>query len=851
MRKYVVMLLLLCMCGGVSLAQTMSDEEVITYVMEAQSSGMAQTDIVKNLLRKGVTMDQVNRIKSKYGEGGNGVVGDNATAKKVRTRNKPTKGNVRENMLKDANGNPMPSSKEGGSFMMGDMSEEEMMLEGLDFAFQDSTEMKRTEKSGKKEIFGHRIFKNKSLSFEPNLNIPTPANYRMGPGDEVIVDIWGASQNTIQETISPDGAILIEGLGPVYLNGMTVEEANSYLKDELKKIYSSVFDNESASGIKLTLGQIRTIQVNVMGEVENPGTYTLSSFATVFHALYQAGGMNEIGTMRAVKVYRANKLIATLDIYDYILNGQMKGDIRLADDDVIVVGTYESLVNVAGKVKRPMYYEMKRDENLATLLQYAGGFAGDAYRKSVRLVRKAGREHEIYNIDEADFGTFPVLDGDSLNIDSVLPRFSNMVEVKGAVYRTGMYQMNGRITTVRELIEAADGVTPDAFVNRAVLHRKGEDFSLEIIPVDVKGIMAGTAADITLRNEDILMIPTVQDVQEERQLSIHGEVNYPGTYVYAANSTLEDLVLQAGGLKDAASTMRVEVARRIKDSSGQPGEVAKTYQFSLRDGFVVSGESGFLLEPFDEVYVRRNPGYQEQKNVMIEGEILYPGKYVMAKKNYRLSELIAAAGGVTDEAYVKGARLVRKYTPEELDVIKRELRMAKLNAEEDPTATRTGMGKDLQEIKDSIDLEIMELCMDYNVGIELDKALANPGSTYDPVLREGDRIVVPQYINTVKIFGSVNQPNAVTYVEGEKVDYYVQQAGGYTKKAWKKRAYVMYANGTMAKVKGGGKKVIQPGCKIIIPEKTGKTGLKTSEILSIGTTTASLATMVATVLLNR
>lgn len=851
MRKYFVLLLLLFVCGGVSFAQTMTDEEVISYVMESQSKGMAQTDIVKNLLRRGVTMDQVNRIKAKYGEGGNEVVGDNTTAKKVRTRNKPTKGTARDNMLKDADGKSVVSSKEGGFSSMAELSEEEMMLEGLSFAMQDSTDMeKEPEPKNKKEIFGHRIFKNKSLSFEPNLNIATPANYRMGPGDEVIIDIWGDSQTTIQETISPDGAIQVEGYGPLYLNGMTIKEANGYVQSELGRIYG-ISGDEPSSQIKITLGQIRTIQVNVMGEVENPGTYTLSSFATVFHALYQAGGMNEIGTMRAVKVYRANKLIATLDIYDYILNGQMQGDIRLVDDDVIMVGTYESLVNVVGKVKRPMYYEMKRDENLATVLQYAGGFAGDAYKKSVRLIRKGMREQQIYNVDEADFSSFVVLDGDSLNIDSALTRFSNMVEVKGAVYRTGMYQMDGRINTVRALIEAADGITPDAFVNRAVLHRKGEDFSLEIIPVDVKGIMAGTAADITLRNEDVLFIPTVMDVQEERQLSIHGEVNYPGTYMFAANTTLEDLVLQAGGLKDAASVVRVEVARRIKDASGQPGETAKTFTFSLRDGFVVSGESGFVLEPFDEVYVRRSPGYQEQQHVTVEGEVLYPGKYVMAKKNYRLSELLNAAGGVTDEAFVKGAQLVRKYTPEEIEVLKRELRFAKLNAEEDPTAARTGMGKSLDEIKDSIDLEIMELCMDYRVAIELDKALANPGSTYDPVLREGDHIVIPQYVNTVKILGSVNQPNAVTFVEGEKIDYYIEQAGGYAQKAWKKRAYVVYANGTMAKVKGGGKNVIQPGCKVIVPEKNGKTGLKTSEILSIGTTTASLATMVATVLLNR
>jgi len=828
MRKYLVMLLLLVVCGGTSLAQTMSDEQVVEYVLQQQEKGMSQNDIVKNLIRRGVTMEQVNRLKAKYSKQEKGVVGNTDIYKKVRTRNKPETDIKRDYMLKSA------KSQTGQSTVKkpGELTEEERMLQELSFIMPDSLDlyMEMNKEEPKKKIFGRNIFSNKQLSFEPNLNIATPANYRLGPGDEVIIDIWGASQNTIQETISPDGAILVEGLGPVYLNGMTVKEANNYLQTELRKIYSGVSDNESASGIKLTLGQIRTIQVNVMGEVENPGTYTLSSFSTVFHALYQAGGMNEIGTMRAVKVYRDNQLLATLDIYDYILNGAMKQDIRLMDDDVIVVGTYDCLVNIAGKVKRPMFYEMKRDESVGSLLEFAGGFAGDAYTKNVRLVRKSGRDYQIFNVDELDFSSFHLMDGDSLNVDSVIPKFSNMVEIKGAVFRPGMYQIGNRVTTVGELIQAAEGTMGDAFVNRAVLHRKREDLSLEVISINVKGILDGSVADILLHNEDVLMIPSITDIQEEQVVSIHGEVAFPGTYVYAANTTLEDLILQAGGLNEAASTARVDIARRIKRSGATTSnnETAETFTFSLVDGFVVNGESAFVLEPFDEIYVRRSPGYYEQQNVKIEGEILFPGTYALTKKNYRLSELITAAGGLTDEAYVRGARLERTMTPEEQVRMKAALRMSKLG-------------------NDSIDVDKLDLGSTYNVGIELDKALASPGSEIDVVLREGDRIVVPQYLNTVKINGEVMYPNTVSFIDGKKVKHYIEQSGGYTSNAKKSQAYIVYMNGTIARVKGRGKNIVQPGCEIIVPAKPDRKGLSLPEIMSIGTSTASLATMIATI----
>ena len=823
MRRYALALLVFVAGSATVLAQTMSDEQVIEYILQEQDKGTSQTQIIKQLVSRGVTMEQVNRLKAKYGQQAKGVVGNTEILKKVRTRQK-----LELSTPQQAQRDYMIKSADDKSKQAGKLSQEQMMLEGLDFIMPDTLDLynEMYAKESSKKIFGHDIFSNKNLSFEPNLNIATPQNYRLGPGDEVIVDVWGASQNTIQETISPDGAIQVDGVGPVYLSGMTVKEANEYLKSELGTIYS-----DPDTQLKLTVGQIRGIQVNVMGEVENPGTYTLSSFATVFHALYQAGGMNEIGTLRSVKVYRNNQLLATLDIYDYILNGKMADDVRLMDDDVIVVGTYECLVNVAGKVKRPMFYEMKRNESVATLLDYAGGFTGDAYTKNVRLIRKSGREYQIYNVDELDFNTFQLMDGDSLNIDSVLPRFSNMVELKGAVYRPGMYQIGGRITTVRQLIEAAEGTMGDAFLNRAVLHRKREDFSLEVISINIKGVMDGTVADIALQNEDVLMIPSIHDIREERVLAIHGEVLFPGTYVYAANTTLEDLILQAGGLKEAASTVRVDVARRIKDATATKdrNETAETYNFSLRDGFVVDGEAGFILEPYDEVYVRRSPGYQEQQNLKVEGEVLFPGTYVLAKKNYRLSELIEAVGGLTHEAYVKGARLERQMTMEEQVRMKAALRASKLGG------------------KDSIDIDKLDLSTTYSVGIELDKALEDPGSEQDVVLREGDRLVVPQYINTVKINGEVMYPNTVSYLKGKKLKHYIEQSGGYSSNAKKSQTYIVYMNGTIARAKGGGKDLIQPGCEIIVPTKPDRKGLSLPEILSIGTSTASLATMIATI----
>lgn len=624
----------------------------------------------------------------------------------------------------------------------------------------------------------------------------------------------------------------IENLGPVYLSGKTVKEANNYLKNEFAKIYAGVTGETPNTQIKLTLGEIRSIQVNVMGEVVVPGTYTLSSFASVFHALYWAGGVNKIGSLRSIKVIRDGETVADVDIYDFIMEGRLKDDIRLQDGDVILVNPYQTLVQILGKVKRPMYYEMKPTETIATLLKYAGGFTGDAYKKAIRLVRKSGREHQIFNIDEMDYSVFRVEDGDVLTVDSVLDRFENRVEVRGAVYREGLYQLSGEVNTVKQLIKKAEGVRGDAFLNRAVISREYDDLTREMIAIDLKGLLNGFVADIPLQKNDILFIPSVQDLREETTVAIHGEVADPGTYLYADKMTVEDLILQAGGLLEAAATTRVEVSRRVKDpkSTVFSGTIGQNFSFDLKDGLLVGEGSGsFHLEPFDEVYIRKSPAYHRQQTVTVAGEVLFSGNYALSKKNERLSDLITKAGGISSDAYAKGARLLRKMSEEELRRKEDVLRMAQM----------TSGG-------DSISVKKLDLSDTYSVGINLEKALQNPGSDYDMVLREGDMLYVPEYVSTVKISGAVMYPNTVLYKAGEGWKYYVNQAGGFGNDARKRRAYVVHMNGTVSRLKSGGAKEIEPGCEIIVPSKDPKKKMSPAEIIGMGTSAASLATMIAT-----
>ena len=621
--------------------------------------------------------------------------------------------------------------------------------------------------------------------------------------------------------ISPEGFVHVEGFGPVKVGGLTIAQANSQLRKTLGRFFKE-------SEIVLTVGQTKAITVNVMGEVMHPGTYTLSAFATVFHALYMAGGANDIGTLRAIKVYRDNRLISTIDLYDFILNGKLAGNVRLASNDVIVVGPYESLVQISGKVKRPMYYEMRPTESVATLLAYSGGFTGDAYRDHIRLIRKNSGQKEVFSINEFEAETFRVADGDSLFVDSVLDRYANMVEIKGAVFRPGMYQAGNQITTVRQLIEQAGGLTEDAFLARAVMHRRKKDRSLEVLPIALGQVMNHELPDITLRNEDVLYIPSLKDIQDEKKLSIYGEVYYPGVYHFADNTTVEDLILQAGGLKDAASLVKVDVSRRLRNAKAEETSsvIAETFSFALKDGFVVEGTPGFVLQPFDEVFVRKSPGYVEQNHVTIEGEVAFEGIYTLSNKGQRLSDLLEMAGGLTQEAYPKGARLIRTLT--------------------DAERLKQQSMKKFIVSKDSAELRKFDLNQVRYVGINLDKAIEHKGSDeWDLVLQDGDKLIIPQYTNTVTINGEVLYPNTVAYMPGQGLDYYINQAGGFSVKARRKKVFAVNLNGTVTRVRRS--KDIQPGCEIVVPTKEErKRAVSLTEILSIGTTAAALGTMIST-----
>lgn len=857
MKRFIIAILMSVLIPMSIMAQSsMTDDQVMKFIVKEHNAGTPQSQIVTKLMQNGVNIEQIRRVKKKYeraakDQGLGQVSGTTGSKNDTRLRSngkKKANGDAKDDEYLDDKKSQYDSQnrlkdgrvKDKRSYVFDDTNDEwNDMRDELDEFVPDTAALleKLMMEKTKRKVFGRNIFNNKNLSFEPNMNIATPQNYRLGPGDAVFIDIYGASQKTIECTVSPDGFVTIDGYGPVEVSGLTVSQANAKLRSTLGSRYSS-------SHIKLTVGETRSIMVNVMGEVKAPGTYTLSAFATVFHALYMAGGTNDLGTLRNIKVYRNNRLVTVVDIYDYMLNGKLTGNVRLADNDVIVVGPYDCLVNLTGKVKRPMWYEMKKNESVGSLLKYAGGFTGDAYTKSVRVVRKTGKEYSVYNVDEFDMSSFQVSDEDSVSVDSILDRYSNMVEIKGAVFRPGMYQVGGEINSVRSLLEHADGLREEAFTARAVMHRMKKDRTLEVVPVDVEGILDGKVADVPLQPNDVLFIPTKQEMMEEQTITIHGEVNYPGIYKYASNETLEDFVLQAGGLKNSASTVKVDVARRVMNPKALTNDSisAYTYSFALKDGFVIDGTPGFHLMPFDEVYVRKSPGFSKQQNVVVDGEVMFSGTYTLQRKNTRLSDVIKAAGGVNDRGYAAGATLVRKINESERKRLEAARKMALEQYEQVAAEEAAKTGKSV-DIINSERIKKFQIEDTYSVGIELDKAIANPGSDADIVLREGDRIVVPQYTGTVKINGEVMYPNTVGFVKGKKASYYIDQAGGFNNKAKRGQTYIIYMNGMVAKVSHNAKPM--PGCEIVVPAKA-TTKMSIAETMTIGTSVASIATMIAT-----
>jgi len=826
MRK--IFFLSLFLLAGITASAQMTEDQIIKYVQEQQAKGVSQEQIVFDLNKRGVTLQQLQQMREKYekqqstGVLGNTLPSQNQASQDSRNRNveQPFNQHKAQTGFYDTELDNDTRDKA----RMQQMYNESMFL------FVDSIYLLRQSLlPGKKEIYGHNIFKNRNMTFESSANIATPQNYKLGPGDEVIIDVWGASQNSIQQVISPDGNIMVEDLGPVYLNGKTVQEANEYIKKVFAQIYSGLDGDNSNSSIRLSLGQNRSVLVNVMGEVENPGTYQVSSFSTVFNAIYMAGGVTEIGSLRDIRLYRNNKEVAKVDMYDYIMNGRVQDDIRLEDNDAVIVSPHSILVNIDGRVRRPMFYEMKEDESLDKLIGYAGGLESDAYRKDVRVIRMGEFQRQIFTVTKEQQQSFMLSDGDSVYVDSIQLSFSNMAEVRGAVYRAGKFQIDGGITTVRDLIEAAGGLKEEAFPSRALLSRTNPDKTLTNLSLDIIGLMEGRVRDEPLRNNDILFIPSLFDVGEVKTFSVYGEVLFPGDYRYADNTSIEDLILQAGGLKEDASIAKVDVVRHSRDKNAleRSDSITKTFSFKIDENLSIL-DNDFRLMPFDEVYVRRSPGYSVNRRVVVDGEVTFPGYYSLQTSTDRLSDIMSRVGDLSPEAYPEGARLERLITAE-------ERKHMQSIAESLSTNDSITLQRVLRKLAESTT---------YDVGIDLKDAIDNPGSASDIVLREGDRIYIPVFNNTVKINGEVMFSNTTPYVKGKKYKYYIDRAGGFSQNARRRNVYIVYVNGSVAKGKRCSSKQVQPGCEIIVPAKKERDGLKTTEILSLGSTSASLATVV-------
>ena len=734
--KKLVFLILLTAMPLLSSAQGMSDQQVISFIASEAKAGTSQSQIVTKLMSRGVKIDQIRRLRNQYDSQINKAGKASAADGAVMMAAQRMAGNSDQ-----AKGQDLTTAKRGTTGeVYADAAEE---VQDVEHDVQ-ATQGVAPDAQGKR-VFGRDIFRQANPSFQPNENMPIPDTYVLGTGDQVVVDIYGASQNTLVHTISPEGTITVSGYGPIRLSGLTVAAAQAKLRNTIGSRYQS-------SNLRVSVGNTRTIQVNIMGEVRAPGTYHLSAFA-----------------------------------YDYILNGRLAGNIMLQDNDVIQVEPYHSLVGITGNVKRPMFYEMRKDESVATLLKYAGGFTGDAHKKSVRLVRQTGERYQVYNVNEFDMADFKVEDGDAVTVDGMINRYENMVEIKGAVFRPGQFQLGTNINSVKTLVEAAEGLTEDAFTSHAVLHRLKADRSLEVLPIDVQGIMAGTVADVPLQNEDVLFIMTQEDLRQERTLTITGWVMSPGTYEYADNVTIEDLIVMAGGLRDQASLAKVDVSRRILDphATAKTREIAKTFTFN------------------------------------------YEGNFTLASKNMRLSDAINMAGGVTEDAYLKGARLVRTTNDEER--LRRRLMLENIR-------------NILTDQRDSVAWNKMDLDNNYPVAIDLEAALKNPGSDADVLLREGDRIFVPEYDPIVKISGDVMFPNTVFFENGKNIKHYVEQAGGYGDRAKKSKTFIVYQNGTIGLKKDGAKP--EPGCEIIVPSKKHHDPIKWETILTGLSPLASIATLV-------
>jgi protein involved in polysaccharide export with SLBB domain len=690
----------------------------------------------------------------------------------------------------------------------------------------------------KNKVFGSELFNNKNLTFEPNLKIATPQNYQLGPDDELIIDIYGYSEESFKLKVSPEGNIRIPLVGIVQVSGLTIEQSKARIIAALSTVYDRI--NTGETKVNITLGNIRSIKVLIVGEANLPGTYTLPSLATVFNALYVSGGPNANGSMRNVKVIRNNKVVAILDVYDFMLKAEAKGNIRLQDQDIIKISPYENKVEVKGEVKREGFFEMTKNETLKDLLNFAGGFTNDAYKERIKVIRNTNKEKSVADIEQGIFSMFVPKSGDIYTIDKLLERFENRVQIKGAVFRPGAYALENGLTVLK-LINKAEGLKEDAFLTRAIIYRLNGDNSLSMLSLNIEDAKEGKTNDIELKREDIIQIASKLDLKESYNVTINGKVIKPGVFPFAQNMKIEDLIIAAGGLKEDAALNRVEVSRRKFDidKTKNNSEIAIVKQFELNKDLKNNADLNFKLEPFDIVTIFRLPGYEPQKNVSIEGEVLYPGSYSIEKNNEKISDIFKRCGGITASGSANGTILLRKKIQSETE---NYVKLNKIKA-------LKRQSKDTADIQDKIDEEQNEI---YEiVGINITEILKKPSSKSDLLLRDGDIIKVPSERQTVLVTGEVLYPARVNVNNANRLKGFVQNAGGFSSKALRRKAYVVYANGTVKATKNflfvKLYPKIKPGCEIVIPKKEVKKPVSLVEVTTIATSLTTLVFLIITI----
>ncbi|MEQ9424256.1 MAG: SLBB domain-containing protein [Cyclobacteriaceae bacterium] len=821
----------------------LSDEQIQSFARQAENSGMTQQQFEVIARQRGLPPSEISKLRQRMQELGSET-------------------DSRQNV--------------------DDLNTSNLDQRPPDLSMFDDLLLPDSVQKAQLKIFGMDLFKNANLSFEPSLNLATPKNYQIGPGDEVVIDVWGASEQTYQEILSPDGYIRIPNLGPLYLSGLSVEEATSRAKSRLSKIYAGLVSRDGQppnTYVQLTLGNLRSIKVNVVGEVVNPGSYNLSSLSTIFNALYFTGGPTENGSLRKIDLYRNGVKKSTLDVYDYIVNGAQEQNIILQDQDVIIVKPYQERITIKGEVKRPGIFESIGEESLGKMIEYAGGFSENAYYSFLSLSRNTGSGKTIITVNSTDYDSFDMSSGDSFEVLPINDRYLNRVQINGAVNREGEFELTDGLT-LKGLIEKADGLRGDAFAARGVLVRMNSDFTLTSQEFNASNILNGTEDDIPLQNEDLVEIKSIFDLREDFMLYIDGEVNNPGEFPFVSGLAVEDLLILAGGLKQSASQAEIEVSRRILDEQGVAVNTAEIYNFSINKDLSIGPEaSSFELMPFDMVIIRKSPSYEKQLIVEVEGEVLYPGKFSLSKKNERISDVIKRAGGLTNFAYVNGATLQRRteffLDDEEQNDLLLKIRKAR---EEREYQNDTGSEIDSQnesqnqllaaeELKindDNIDLIREQLVQDLansdrrfqgvelkpheSVGIDLNQILRNPGSKYDLIMNEGDRIVIPKFLQTVKMRGELQYPITVRYDKAFSFKDYVSQAGGFTETARKGRSYIVEANGSANRTR----KVlffnnypdVTPGSEIIVPSRPQRRPLSVGEVLGLLTSLTTLIILV-------